>query len=600
MEFSVHYEKRKNNDLFKTMQKKNGLNLSNIQNYNPIYKKFFLLNETNYNSINFNNKLYIQNILSKYEDKKNVYICDVQSSKDSSKNTSTPVFFKLAPLLDPFKYLIGKYNIHDNHLFNLPNYNTSNDNVHPKLLNDNNSSYVDGLFVFLSSMILHNFNFLHGLDYYGSFLAIKNNFSLNVIDDIEYLAKSNFFVENKNKLFQIEDYSYLLDQNDENEKKPLIKIEKNLSKHSTLSIQSINEELYDNLFIPELNEKKGETIVTLQDMKELSLEMLEINSILEETPNKITTIRSNSTCSSRTSHTSSGEKMDNNEECDICDSDDSTEWEDEEDSEGSFIDDGEEPEIEVIIPTFPVEVICMEYCEDTFDSLIDNNPDLPEEEWFSALMQIIMILLTYQKTFSFTHNDLHTNNVMYNSTNKKYLYYCYKKKYYKVPTFGRIFKIIDFGRSIYKFDNKLFCSDSFQPGADAATQYNTEPYFNNKKARLEPNFSFDLCRLACSIFDYVVDDVDEVSSQNISKCSSIAKLINDWCLDDNGVNILYKNNGSERYPDFKLYKMIARLVHHHTPQAQLERKEFSQYVISKSKLDDKVEVMNLDDIPCIA
>ena len=95
---------------------------------------------------------------------------------------------------------------------------------------------------------------------------------------------------------------------------------------------------------------------------------------------------------------------------------------------------------------------------------------------------------------------------MYNATKKKYLYYCYKKKHYKVPTYGRIFKIIDFGRSIYKYDQKVFCSDSFQPGADAATQYNTEPYFNEKKPRLEPNYSFDLCRLACSIFDFVVED----------------------------------------------------------------------------------------------
>ena len=34
-------------------------------------------------------------------------------------------------------------------------------------------------------------------------------------------------------------------------------------------------------------------------------------------------------------------------------------------------------------------------------------------------------------------------------------------------------------------------------------------------------------------------------------------------------NILYKKNGEERYPDFKLYKMIARTVHNHTPEAQL-------------------------------
>ena len=186
---------------------------------------------------------------------------------------------------------------------------------------------------------------------------------------------------------------------------------------------------------------------------------------------------------------------------------------------------------------------------------------------------------------------------MYNPTKKKFIYYCYKKKYYKVPTFGRIFKIIDFGRSIYKFEQKLFCSDSFQLGGDAATQYNTEPYFNEKKPRLEPNFSFDLCRLASSMFDYLIEDMDEVSAQNLPLCSAVTRLVNEWCLDDNGINVLYKNNGAERYPDFKLYKMIARLVHGHTPHAQLERTEFASYMVEKSAIGDE-NVMDIDAIPC--
>ena len=58
------------------------------------------------------------------------------------------------------------------------------------------------------------------------------------------------------------------------------------------------------------------------------------------------------------------------------------------------------------------------------------------------------------------------------------LYYQYNEKIYKIPTFGKIFKLIDFGRAIYKFENHVFCSDSFAPGDDAATQYNFEPYYN--------------------------------------------------------------------------------------------------------------------------
>jgi hypothetical protein len=182
---------------------------------------------------------------------------------------------------------------------------------------------------------------------------------------------------------------------------------------------------------------------------------------------------------------------------------------------------------------------------------------------------------------------------MYNTTDKKYIYYCYKKQYYKVPTFGRIFKIIDFGRSIYKFNGKLFCSDSFKSGNDAATQYNTEPYFNEKKSRLEPNFSFDLCRLACSIYDYVIEDLEDV--KYLETCDPVKRLVFEWCLDDKGINMLYKNNGVDRYPDFKLYKMIARCVHSHTPQAQLDRPEFKAFSNFKGEIPN--DFIDIDKIP---
>jgi hypothetical protein len=310
---------------------------------------------------------------------------------------------------------------------------------------------------------------------------------------------------------------------------------------------------------------------------------------------KTTTIHSGSTCSSRTSYTS--DSNDDNVNDDNISSTHDTEETDE--SASSSTTDSSEQHVEAVLSSFPVNVICMENCEDTFDSLILSD-ELTQEQWIAIFMQIIMTLITYQKCFSFTHNDLHTNNIMYTSTNIKFLYYCYNKKYYKVPTFGKIFKIIDFGRSIYKFDGKVFCSDSFQTGGDAATQYNTEPYFNEKKPRLEPNYSFDLCRLACSIFDYLIDDLDEVA--DLENCSPIVRLIYEWCLDDNGLNILYKNNGAERYPDFKLYKMIARCVHYHTPQAQLERDIFKSFLMSKKSVTKEIvdKTMDIDKLPVLA
>jgi len=203
-----------------------------------------------------------------------------------------------------------------------------------------------------------------------------------------------------------------------------------------------------------------------------------------------------------------------------------------------------------------------------------------------------MTFVAYQKMFVFTHNDLHTNNIMYNKTDKTFLFYKYKNVYYKVPTFGRIYKIIDFGRAIYRYKDKIICSDSYHPKGDAATQYNCKPYLNENKPTLNPNKSFDLCRLGCALYDYFLEDLEDKSVV----INPIGKLIEEWCEDDNDKNILYKKNGDERYPDFKLYKMIARTVHKHTPDNQLDRVIFYKYQTKKKKIKKK-PIMNIDNFP---
>jgi hypothetical protein len=596
---TINYQKRKNTELFKQFEEPTLLFLSKTQNYIPIYTRFFNLNENNYDSINLNNKWYISNINSKgkFLDNDNLFTCRIKNI-DTNKVKDKEVFFKMAPLLDPYKYMIGKYDISNPKLFNLPKITSNTEDCNSKFIDVNNSAYVDGLFLFLSSQLRHTYKFTHGVEYYGSFLGIKNEFKINVFDDIDYLNNSDFFNKNKNILFKIDDYEHLFQQ-EQTKLKPLT-IGNNIS---LKSFKSINNDMFDNVFdidnnsiyLTSLQNESNELQFDLVDMSHISLTM-----------EQQVTLKSNSTCSSRSSYTNNSDLDD---ECENCENEegeaiDSNSENNNEDiitvSEEDYEDDDDEEwdeneeRINVTIPKFPVQIIGMEYCENTFDDLILNNK-LTNEEWFSAFMQIIMILIIYQKAFNFTHNDLHTNNVMYNHTDKKYLYYCYKKKYYKVPTFGRIFKIIDFGRSIFKFDGKIFCSDSFQSGGDAATQYNTEPYFNDKKPRLEPNYSFDLCRLACSIFDYVIDDFEEMKDLNKIK-DPVKRLIFEWCLDDKGINMLYKNNGVERYPDFKLYKMIARCVHNHIPQAQLERHEFDKFSKPVEEIKNMDEVINIDKI----
>jgi hypothetical protein len=196
-------------------------------------------------------------------------------------------------------------------------------------------------------------------------------------------------------------------------------------------------------------------------------------------------------------------------------------------------------------------------------------------------MQIIMMLITYQKVYQFTHNDLHTNNVMYVPTDAVYLYYRFNNTNYKVPTFGKVFKIIDFGRAIYTFNGRKYVSDSFGPQGDASCQYNTEPFVTPSKPVLDPNPSFDLCRLACSMIDTL---------PNTPPYKNLNALIHEWCCDDKGRNVMFKRSGEERYPNFKLYKMIARTVHNHLPADQLKRPMFAKYAAKRSN----PSVMNID------
>ena len=83
----------------------------------------------------------------------------------------------------------------------------------------------------------------------------------------------------------------------------------------------------------------------------------------------------------------------------------------------------------------------------------------------------------------------------------------------------KFIKLLILVEIIYKFNGRTFCSDSFAKDGDAATQYNCEPFMNENRPKLEPNNSFDLCRLGCSLFDFVTDidedyaELDELQKQ---------------------------------------------------------------------------------------
>jgi hypothetical protein len=572
--------------------------ISGLQNYNPIYDLFFKLNESDYNTITLNNEKHIIDLEK---------VFDVTRSEENPQ----PVFIKFSPLLDPIRYMIGKYKSDDKSIRILPKpqsiYSDNELKSHSKLLDPNNAAYTDNFFSFLSSKLLNNHGFIHGINFYGSFLGIQEKYKMNITDDLEYLNSSTYFNENKNKLFTLTETT----ENEFNNfgsraNKHKIQISES-DKHNITAISLEVLDLNSDYIQEDVNSDKMEELIY-----EKSESNIESKSINEEQANGYTNCESDDSSDSENSNKSdsdsddSDDSDDNNDNDDIDDSDDSDDnndndndkyssnWETESDAETeeNYFDD-EENQKYTFIRNFPVQLICLEKCDGTIDELFVKE-QLDINTAASALFQIIMILISYQKAYHFTHNDLHTNNIMYINTDIEYLYYKYNNKYYKVPTYGKIFKLIDFGRSIYRFNGKIFCSDSFANGGDAATQYNCEPYLNNSKPRLDPNYSFDLCRLGCSIYDFIIDTDN---SEDIEQFDEFQKTIYRWCLDDNDKNVLYKRNGDERYPNFKLYKMIARTVHKHTPESQLEYQYFNQFLIKEID-NSSCSLMDIDKLPC--
>ena len=561
-----------NLELEKTGEKEqikyNPFEITELQNYNPIYSLFFEMNETTYNHISLNHPKHFLDLNTIYDE------------TQQKKKTNIPIYIKYAPLLDPIHYLIGKYEKDRIRLRNLPKFNIET-NAISKITSVYNTAYTDCFFSYLSSQLLNHYDFNNGIDFYGSFVGIQKKFKMDITDDYEYLLESEFFHSQKNKLYEIDvDLPTNTDNNNNNnnntesfklEMKPRLIF----GEESTFEIDILDNEISEN----EISENKSEE----KDKNPVTLELIYEN---KDTDDECSLISSSETDSSNEEEADGKEEEEDGEE--------EEEWSDIDDDNTS-----EEPQVFIYIHEFPVQMICLEKCEGTFDSLLENGM-LNDDQIISALFQVIMTLIAYQKAYYFTHNDLHTNNIVYISTKKEWIEYEFAGKKYKVPTHGRIFKIIDFGRSIYRFQDKIFCSDSFAPGGDAHTQYNIEPFLNTNKPRLETNFSFDLSRLGCSLYDFLFENEEEEVIRNRKlKWTKLQELIINWCTDDSGKNILYKKSGEERYPNFKLYKMIARTVHKCVPSEQLQKPIFSRflYLSSKDEFKEKTIYISIDKIP---
>jgi len=450
----------------------------------------------------------------------------VDDSAVLSSLRTVPVHRKVTMILSPFKWMKGE--------FGNPNLPTFSDNakaIHSKMQSPHTAAYVGSIL----SIALSQSGCEHFPRVFGVFTGNAKKHTIDISDDYEELSDRGWFSQNIGKTFQLR-----LE-------------EKGSSPIQYTRSARVPLDLGDEIDIG--------AIETLEPIESLDVIPANVTQIYNENDNE-------------------------EEDCAETGSDVSTSYifdiESNDSSVGSLeIEDEpeeDEPFAWAIFDDVAVQMTVMEKFTGTLYDLLMKHSE--PEKHYAWISQIIFALAFAQRNFAFTHNDLHGNNVMYLETTKEFLYYSHAGINYKVPTYGYIIKIIDFDRGIGSVrlsgmkEPKLFMSDQFATSEEAGGQYNIPPFYVSSHSTIKPNPSFDLVRLATSLFWDLFP--------NGPKCddylnNSVFKLFIKWMKLDDGTDLLFhKNNPKvDRYPGFNLYKAIARYCR----DVAIPRKEIAELKI---------------------
>jgi hypothetical protein len=449
-------------------------------------------------------------------------------------------FCKITHLLDAYKVIQGEYPMSQHP--GLPAPGKQSAKVFGKIHDPSNQAYVDAVACYMLSKFREAGHSPHFSLFYGAYLAIANEYYYNITEDFSDLRFESWFWKNQNQsLFslvgfegarQLESSDVLLETPDD--------LSSGSFSESDLSeIQSpVNADLesLESVSIPTASEHSS------SDYSDMSADLQKNHAFF------------------------------------------------------------------AVLPQFPTMLMFLESSQETMDSLMEHGcPNMEvshgsqewEDHWAAWLFQVIAALCQIQSLWAMTHNDLHSNNILWNKTDKKFLYYKGRDgRVWKVPTYGKIFRIIDFGRAIYTHNNVLCISDDYLPDNEAGSQYNFGPIYDPAVERFYPNPSFDLCRLSVSIFEglfqHIPEDKDDggilSSEEDRVQRETVSPLFNllwSWLIDEDGRNVLWNSDQSERYPGFDLYCVIAQKVKVAVPKDQLDNALFSGFVFSEQIPDNE-------------
>lgn len=453
------------------------------------------------------------------------------------------VFCKKVHILDPFEKIMGNYDTSSTIINNimLPCSNNYY-NLYDTLTSQTNQAYIDALVGSLLNYIaVHGYS-PHFVKQYDTYMGVASSYKYDITQDFDSLKYHSWFWEiiNSGVPLNVTDLS--------NNPIPLQDLPHELlSKPEDDELYSYSDSESDSISIEELPH------IDYKESSDIIDDIEECNSIKTDI------------------------------DCDSITNDDKY-------NEDNI-------KINVDISNMPVMLIFQECMSGTMDDILNMEEYVTkggvltgkqESIWTAWIFQVVIALTQMQSIFGIVHNDLHTNNVMWCNTDKKYLYYKSRSgNKYKVPTHGKIFKIIDFGRATFNWDNNIVFSDDYRDGNDAYGQYNID---DNESCAgpCEPNVSFDLCRFAVSLIEGLYNSVPsekkkgDIMSKNGEKVvketvSPLYNLLWSWMVDDNNESIYLDEKNEHRFPGFELYIHIALHIHGAVPSKQIHNSVFNNY-----------------------